>query len=240
MWLYGVAFSLSFWFFTLELSLFIQILPLLVAIILSILYAIMKIRSDTNPSVEIATVATAILFVILFWTKPEDFYYIFSIVFAIIVLITVIANAKILFVAPPAWMGLGNALSMILTTVIYLTFYATIQKHIENYFVLIPIGILSVVEMYIILNIQHMPSLCDDMKERLRADRVVYFIALIIAFVTTLMYTLDILPLDISLMGTVIAYSIGLIWSTSSTIWRTCKNTTDNKVTFTVLLNQEV
>ena len=200
----------------------------------------MKIRSDTNPSVEIATVATAILFVILFWTKPEDFYYIFSIVFAIIVLITVIANAKILFVAPPAWMGLGNALSMILTTVIYLTFYATIQKHIENYFVLIPIGILSVVEMYIILNIQHMPSLCDDMKERLRADRVVYFIALIIAFVTTLMYTLDILPLDISLMGTVIAYSIGLIWSTSSTIWRTCKNTTDNKVTFTVLLNQEV
>ena len=53
MWLYGVAFSLSFWFFTLDFSLFIQVLPLMIAAFMSILYSVIKLRREQNPSVDI-------------------------------------------------------------------------------------------------------------------------------------------------------------------------------------------
>ena len=107
MWLYGTAFSLSCWFITLKLSLFFQLLPLVVAAIISLLYAMKEIRAEQNPSVELAALATSVLFMILFWTKPDDYYWIFSIVFAIITMLTVVANIKILFIAPPAWLGLS-------------------------------------------------------------------------------------------------------------------------------------
>ena len=106
MWLYGVAFSLSFWFFTLDFTLFIQLLPLIVAAFISMLYTIIKLRQNKNASVELAALSTSVLFLILFWTKPDDLYYIFSIVYAVIAVITIVANGKVLFVAPPPWLSL--------------------------------------------------------------------------------------------------------------------------------------
>ena len=240
MWLYGVAFSLSFWFFTLDFTLFIQLLPLMVAAFISMLYSIINIRNNVNPSLQLAALATSILFLVLFWTKPVDLYYIFSIVFAVIVIVTVIANAKVLFVAPPTWMALGNALSMILTVVIYILFYASIQDHTEDLYVLLPIGILLVVEMYIILNIQNMPDINETMKSRLRTERITYFLALIIVFVTTLLYISDIVDLKVNLFICVCAYSVGLIWSTSTYIWRRCCVTTRQETIYSVVVTQGV
>ena len=239
MWLYGVAFSLSFWFFTLDFSLFIQVLPLMIAAFMSILYSVIKLRREQNPSVELAALSTSILFLVLFWTKPDDLYYIFSIVFSVIVLLTVIANGKVLFVAPPTWMALGNALSMILTVVIYIMFYASIQDHTEDFYILIPVGVLLIVEMYIILNIQNMPDLNENKKSELRTERVTYFIALLIVFVTSLLYISDTLDLKVNLFICVCAYSVGLIWSTSAYIWTTCRNTTTRKETMYTLVVKE-
>ncbi len=240
MWLYGVAFSLSFWFFTLDFTLFIQLLPLMVAAFISMLYTIIKIRNETNPSLELAALATSLLFLVLFWTKPDDLYYIFSIVFAVITVITMIANVKVLFVAPPTWMALGNALSMILTVVIYIMFYASVQDHTEDFYILLPIGILLVVEMYIILNIQNMPDINETMKSRLRTERITYFIALLIVFVTSLLYISDIFDLEINLFICVCAYSVGLIWSTSTYIWRSCCVTTRKETIYSVVVTQGV
>ena len=238
MWLYGVDFSLSFWFFNLDFTLFIHLLPLIVAAFISMLYGIIKLRNETNPSVEIAALATSVLFIVLFWTKQDDLYYIFSIVFGIIVIVTVIANAKVLFVAPPTWMALGNALSMILTVVIYIMFYGSIQDHTEDLYVLLPIGILLLVEMYIILNIQNMPDINETMKSRLRTERITFFIALLIVFVTTLLYISDIVDLEVNLFTCVCAYSVGLIWSTSTYIWRRCCVTTRQETIYSVVLTQ--
>lgn len=242
MWLYGTAFSLSCWFITLKLSLFFQLLPLVVAAIISLLYAMKEIRAEQNPSVELAALATSVLFMILFWTKPDDYYWIFSIVFAIITMLTVVANIKILFIAPPAWLGGANAISLILTVVVYIMFYAGIQNHIENFFVLIPIGILAVVELYIILNIKNMPDINEKMKSRLRTQRVTYMIALIIVFVTTMLYISDIISLEMSLLVCVISYSLGLLYSTSTMILSVVQNkATTQQITFyTFLRNQEV
>lgn len=240
MWLYGVAFSLSFWFFTLDFTLFIQLLPLLVAAFISMLYGIIKLRNEINPSLEIAALATSILFLVLFWTKPDDLYYIFSIVFAVIVILTVIANAKVLFVAPPTWMALGNALSMILTVVIYILFYASIKDHTEDLYVLLPIGILLLVEMYIILNIQNMPDINESMKSRLRTERITYFIAVLIVFVTSLLYISDIVDLEVNLFICVCAYSVGLLWSTSTYIWRRCCVTARKENIYTIVVTEGV
>jgi len=239
MWLYGVAFSVSFWFSTLELSLFIQLLPLLVGALFSLLYTVVQIRQEKNPSVELAALATSILFIVLLWTKPDDLYYIFSIVFAIIVILGVVANGKILFVAPPTWLGLGNALSLILSAVIYIMFYASIQDHTEDFYVLLPVGLLLVVEMYIVLNIQNMPDINTSMKSKLRTSRITYFMALLIVFVTTILYISDILDLQTNLFVCVCAYSIGLLWSSGNYIWSMCKNATTKTETIYQIVRVE-
>lgn len=241
MWLYGVAFSLSFWFSTLNFSLFIELVPLFIASFISLLYAIKKIREENNPSLEVAALSTSILLIVLFWIQPDDFYYIFSIVFAVITILCVVANAKILFIAPPTWMGLGNAISLILSVVIYVMFYASIKKHIENFYILIPLGILLLIETYIVLNIQKMPSLNESMKSRLRTERITYLIALIIVFITSLLYISDVMDLQINLFICVVSYSIGLLYSTSAYIWNTCRNQSTNTPTiYQVVVNEGV
>ena len=240
MWLYGVAFSLSFWFFTLDFTLFIQLLPLIVAAFISMLYTIIKLRQNKNASVELAALSTSVLFLILFWTKPDDLYYIFSIVYAVIAVITIVANGKVLFVAPPPWMALGNALSLILTVVTYIMFYASIKDHTEDFYVLIPIGILLVVEIYIIINIRNMPDINENMKNKLRTERITYFIALLIVFVTSLLYISDVFDLEINLLICVCAYSVGLIWSASTYIWTTCCDTTQKETIYEILGSQGV
>lgn len=240
MWLYGVAFSLSFWFFTLDFTLFIQLLPLIVAAFISMVYTIIKLRQNNNASVELAALSTSILFLILFWTKPDDLYYIFSIVYAVIAVITIVANGKVLFVAPPPWMALGNALSLILTVVTYIMFYASIKDHTEDFYVLLPIGILLVVEMYIILNIRNMPDINESMKNKLRTERIMYFIALLIVFVTSLLYISDIFDLEINLLICVCAYSVGLLYSTSTYIWTRCCVTTRKETIYEIVGSQGV
>lgn len=239
LWVYGVAFSLGFWFIALEFSLLIQIIPLLIATSLSLLNSLQLLRNKKNPSTSLATLATSILLIMLFWTKPKDGYAIFSIVFGIIALVCVIGNWEYLFVAPPMWRGGANFLSLILTTIVYVMFYATIANHTDNWLVFVPFTVLLIVEGYIILNIPNMPSLCDEMKSKLRQERLTYCVALIIAFFSTVLYSADVVELKVNTLICVVAYSLGLLYSTSTALFRTYKNQTVQPITIYSIMSQE-
>jgi len=239
LWVYGVAFSLGFWFISLEFSLLIQVIPLLVASSLSLLQSLQLLRNKQNPATSLATLATSILLIMLFWTKPKDGYTIFSIVFGVIALVCIIGNWDSLFVAPPMWRGGANLISLILTTIVYVMFYASIENHTENWLVFVPFTVLLIVEGYIILNIPNMPSLCEEMKSRLRQERVTYCIALIIAFFSTVLYAADVVELKLNTLVCVIAYSLGLLYSTSTALFRTFKNRTVKPITMYSIMSQE-
>lgn len=238
LWLYGLAFSLSFWFLVLDYHLITELLPLIIASALSLLYTLKLLREKKRVSLHLGTLSTSILCIVLFATKPETMYIIFSIVFAVIVLLMVAANIDTLFVAPPTWLAGANALSLILTAVIYILFYATLKNDIEPFYVLIPMAIMSIVELYIILNIKNMPSLCSEMKSRLRTERITYFLAILIAAITTILYATESISAEVNLFICVCAYAIGLIYSTSRMLMDMCRNqSTKTPNMYTIVLN---
>ena len=136
LWLYSLAFSLSFWFLVLDYTLLIQLFPLLFIASISLLYSVKLLREKKNTSFHIGTLATTVLFIMLFATKPDNMYLIFIIVFAVIVVLMVCANIDMLFVAPPTWLGGANALSLVLTGIIYIVFYAALEDHVDTLYVL--------------------------------------------------------------------------------------------------------
>lgn len=224
LWLYGLAFSLSFWFLVLDYSLVTELLPLLLTVCLSLLYTIKLLRHKEKASFHVGTLATAILFIVLFATKPDNIYLIFSLVFGVIVIIMICANIDTLFIAPPTWLAGANALSLVLTAVIYMVFYAALQEHVDTFYVLIPMGVLTIVELYIILNIKNMPSLCEEKKSKLRTERITYFIAILIVAITTILYATESISAEMNLFICVVAYALGLIYSTYHVVMNMCMN----------------
>lgn len=232
LWLYGLAFSLSFWFLVLDYSVVTEILPLLFASTISLLYSIKLIREKKKASFHVGALATAILFIVLFATKPENMYLIFSIVFGVIALLMICANIDILFVASPTWLAGANALSLILTVISYIVFYAALQHHVETFYVLIPLAFLSIIEIYIILNIKNMPSLCESKKSVLRNDRITYFLAILIVAITTILYATESISAEVNLFICVVCYAVGLLYSTSRVVWTMCRNQNTNTPKF--------
>jgi len=224
LWLYGLAFSLSFWFLVLDYNVITEIIPLLLAACMSLLYSVKLLRAKEKASFHVGTLATAILFIVLFVTKPDNLYLIFSIVFGVIVVLMVCANIDTLFVAPPTWLAGANALSLVLTVIIYIVFYAAIQHHIDTFYVLIPLALLIIIELYIILNIKNMPSLCESKKSKLRIERITYFIAILIVAVTTIMYATEVISAEVNLFLCVVLYTVGLVYSTLQTVVNICRN----------------
>lgn len=238
LWLYGVAFSLSFWFLVLDYSLITELLPLLLASCLSLIYSMKLLREKKRASFHVGALATSILFIVLFATKPDNIYVIFSSVFAVITLLMIMANIDTLFIAPPGWLGGANALSLILQVVIYLLFYASLQRDIETFYVLIPMAILTILELYIVLNIKNMPSLCEEMKSKLRTERITHFVAILIVAITTILYAAESISAAVNLFLCVVLYTLGLVYSTSTVIINMCRNqNTKTPTMYKIVLN---
>ena len=151
-------------------------------------------------------------------------YVIFSTVFGVITLLMIMANIDTLFIAPPAWLGGANALSLILQVIIYILFYASLQHDIETFYVLIPMAILTLLELYIVLNIKNMPSLCEEMKSKLRTERITHFVAILIVAITTILYAAESISAAVNLFICVVLYTLGLVYSTSTVIINMCRN----------------
>ena len=101
-------------------------------------------------------------------------------------------------------------------------------------------AILTVIEAYVILNIKNMPSLCDEMKDRLRSDRVAYFISLLIVIFTTILYATETIEAQINLCISTICYSLGLLYSSYGKIINALKNqNTKSPSIYTLVLNTE-
>ena len=67
LWLYGLAFSLSFWFLVLDYSLITELLPLLITVCVALLYTMKLLRHKENASFHVGTLATACLL----YTSPS-------------------------------------------------------------------------------------------------------------------------------------------------------------------------
>ena len=240
LWFYGFAFSLSYWFVGLQYNLIIQLLPLIIAASFSFLRTIHLLREKQKVSIHVGGLSTIILLILLFATKPDNMYLIFSVVFGIIVVLMVVANIDTLFLATPSWLAGANALSLIVTIVIYVLFYATIQQHISTIYVFFPMTILTAVEAYVILNIKNMPSLCDEMKNRLRRERLAYFIALLIVISTNILYATKTINVEVNLFICTLCYLLGLLYASYEKIINAFKNqSTKSPSIYTLVLNTD-
>lgn len=240
LWFYGLAFSLSYWFVVLQYTLIIQLLPLIIAASFSFLRTIHLLREKQKVSIHVGGLSTAILLILLFATKPDNMYLIFSVVFGIIVVLMVVANIDTLFLATPSWLAGANALSLFVTVVIYVLLYGSIQDHIHIIYIFFPMAIVTAIEAYVILNIKNMPSLCDEMKNRLRRERLAYFIALLIVISTNILYATKTINVEVNLFICTLCYLLGLLYASYEKIINAFKNqSTKSPSIYTLVLNTD-
>lgn len=207
---YGLAFSLCFWFTALDLSLFVQILPLLCAAAVSALYTMYLIRSGQNFSLHVAVLATAALITLLLWASPDGFYFVFTLCFGMIVLLYVLANASELFLGP-RWLALGNLVSLVLSAVTYMLFYAAIQNHTPDWLVFVFVGLLFAVELFIIYHTQKMEDLTEEKIYEMTLERIGYLAMLFMVTTTSVLYTFDVIDLKLNLAICVVLYALVLV-----------------------------
>ena len=78
LWLYGLTYSLTLYFIAENEPLGIQLTPLLITSILSLLVTLRSLREKVNPSFHMASLATNVLILLLLWSNPDSMYVIFA------------------------------------------------------------------------------------------------------------------------------------------------------------------
>lgn len=226
-WLYGLSVTLYFWFLSLELSTFLLYLPLFVIGTLNVGAAVQKLVTKEDASVLLAMLASNILFTTLVYIEPKDMYYIFSIVFGIIVLLTVSYHASSIFISPPKWLALLNMTSLVLSVIIYVLLYGTIKTHVDDYVVLLPLGILLVLEAYATYTIYNgLDTIKKERSQEMAQNRLTYTTALLILLITTIIQTYDIISMNINFGIATIVYALLIIIRTATYLARLCRTQT--------------
>lgn len=214
-WLHGIAFTLSFYFLADGNQTAVSLIPIFISCCLSIFASIQYLREKRNASLQLATTATAILMLILFFTQPDHLYEIFAATFAVICLLFVFANAHVIFFSAPKWLAVANSISFLLTAVLYVLLYASVKKHILDQSVYIPLVLLLFIEIFIVVRIQNLEDggLNEDKIKELRNDRMTYDISLLIAIGATIAYTVDAVTLKTNIMLCLLSNIFGFMVS---------------------------
>lgn len=215
-WVHGIAFTLSFYLISDGNQTTVSLIPIFISCCLSVLASIQYLKEQRNASLQLATTATSILMLILFFTQPEYMYEIFTATFAVICLLFLFANANVIFFSAPKWLAVANSVSFLLTAVLYILFYASVKKHILDHSVYIPLVLLFFIEMFIVVRIQNLKDggLNDEKIKQLRNDRITYDVSLLIAIGATVAYTVDAVSFKTNLMLCLISNIFGFIVST--------------------------
>lgn len=222
-WLYGLSITLHFWFFALKLNDYIVYAPLFAIGILNIGAVVQKSVLKDDASLLLAMLSSNILFTMLSYLQPQEIYYIFSIVFGIIVLLTVMYHSNTIFVAPPRWLSILNATSLILSVVIYVMLYATLQSHIDDFTVLLPFGVLIVLEIYATYRMYHgLETVTLEKCQHMARNRLTYTSALIIIFITTIVQTFDIISMNVNFGIASIIYMLLIVVRGATWMSRYC------------------
>lgn len=222
-WLFGIAFSLSFYFVSTESSISLQILPLTIGATLALLVGLKNIRENENATLQIAALATFVLCIILFWSQQDEIYTMFTVIFGIICLLFIITNARLLFIAPPRWLAVSNSISILCSAITYILIYADIKKHVENFSMLIPLTILIFIEVYIIVKIQSMETLQDTKKTQLTQQRVSYLLVMLIVYISSVLYIAEAITLTVNMSICVSLYTIGFLLQSSQELKNICQ-----------------
>ena len=214
-WVHGIAFTLSFYFLADGNPTAISLIPIFISCCLSVLASIQYLREKRNASLQLATTATAILMLILFFTNPDHLYEIFAATFAVICILFIFANANVIFFSAPKWLAVANSVSCILTAILYILLYASVKKHLLDHSVYIPLVLLFFTEIFILLRIQNLKDggLNEEKIQELRNDRMTYDISLLIAIGATIAYTVDAVTLKTNIMLCLISNIFGFVVS---------------------------
>lgn len=222
-WLYGLSVTLHFWFFALDLNKYIVYAPLFTIGILNVGAIVQQLVAKQDSSLLLAMLSSNILFTVLSYIEPEDIYYIFSIVFGIIALLTVLYHSNTIFVSPPRWLSILNATSLILSVVIYLMLYAILQSHIEDFTVLLPFGVLIVLEVYATYRMYNgLETVTVEKCQDMASNRLTYTSALIIIFITTMIQTFDIISMHVNFGIASVIYGLLIVARGASWTSRYC------------------
>lgn len=222
-WLYGLSVTLYFWFFALDLNNYIIYSPLFTIGILNIGALVQKLVVKEDISLLLAMLSSNILFTVLSYVQPDDIYYIFSIVFGIIVLLTVMYHSNAIFIAPPRWLSILNATSLILSVVIYMMLYAILQSHIEEFTVLLPFGLIVILEAYATYRMYNgLETITLGKCQRMARNRLTYTTALVIIFITTIIQTFNIISMNVNFGVAAIIYVLLIVIRSATYMTRFC------------------
>lgn len=217
-WVYGLTFSLSFYFLAEDEPLAVQLTPLFLTALLSFFLALRHLREEKNASLHIASLCTNVLLMFLFWVKTDDMYYIFTAVFSVICIMYVVANANTFFQSPPKWLIVANFISMVTSTVLFILFYAAVKNHAPNHVIYIPLTVLLLVEASVLVRLRTMADLVPEKIMQLQNERIAYGITVLVVMGTSIAYTSDAISLSVNALICTIVYGIGLLWMCSPII----------------------
>ena len=113
------------------------------------------------------------------------------------------------------------------------------ENEVNIIIVLIFMALLLVIEIYVIFNIQKMPSLNIEMKNKLRSERISYFLAIFITQISTILYATQSISLQVNFFISVLCFGVGLTFSASRIIMRLYQNNRTNTPTFYSYLNNQ-
>lgn len=222
-WLYGLCVSLYFWLLALDLHSFLVYLPLFTIGVVNIGAIVQKMVVKEDVSLLLAFLSCNILFTTLAYLQPVELYYIFSIIFGIITLLTMMYHVKSIFLSPPRWLSVLNATSLIISVVIYLMLYGIMKSHIEDFTVLFPLGLLIVLEAYATYHIYNgLDTITIEKCQEMAQNRLTYTTALVIIFIVTIIQVFDLISMNVNFGIAAVTYATLILVKSATYITRQC------------------
>lgn len=208
-WLYGFALSLTVYFLAEEQPLVVQLIPLSVISIVSFLLSLRVLKEKKNASLHLASLSTNVLLLILLWTQPDDIYFIFTSVFAVICILYVVANANIFFLTPPRWLAVANFLSLTMSTIVFILLYASIKNETSDHMIYIPLSVLALLEVSTLIRLQKMEGLTEEKIKELQRERITYALSVFVVLGSSIAYTAEAVSLSVNSLICTILYAVG-------------------------------
>ncbi len=211
-WVYGVTFCSFLYLKSLgDRSELIVVLPL-IAMTCIALFDILIIKK-TQIVYRIALLVPLLTIFLLEITMESFSYAIFITVLTLDTVAITIYGWDVLFVGPPRWLVMCNFLSFISYSATYLLLYSVLESGVESAYVLIPFGIMVLVEIYVIfiLSSKGLDTVNKNRSDEMTRDRLIHSVAIIILFVVCIVHCYELISDTLNFALSTLLYFFGLV-----------------------------
>ena len=207
-WWYSLAINMFLWSKPLGL---ISTVPLILVVFFGLYDVVCKAKQYDEYSFELLLLCTAIcvLLLILYINL-----YTFSIYLSLLVFLYMLKRGKDIFIYPPKFIRIANAVSFCSSILTYFLLYASLENEVDKGIPLIPFSINFLSECFILFQISRgtINGLTKDFCLDLAYNRALFSMSTIILFLIAILYSVNVLPENIIFSSSTILYAIALVY----------------------------